>query len=163
MAKQIVHTEQCRKRMEESMRKTAKGRKWLEKSDTKIAEYLEKAHDDKERADKKGGAEEPSTPESQIDAPSSSDEPAMVENPPAETLLEQNSEDKDEEGTAEREKRSSQNEDEKEGKKEKRVKLSGAETPCPGPANCQDTARQTMDGWNWMTKWKRWKNTRRGS
>ena len=85
MAKQIVHTEQCRKRMEESMRKTAKGRKWLGESDTKIAEYMEKAHDDKERADKKSGAEEPSTPESQIEV----SDPAVVETTSAETPLEQ--------------------------------------------------------------------------
>ena len=115
MAKQIVHTEQCRKRMEESMRKTAKGRKWLGKSDTKIAEYMEKAHDDKERADKKGGAEEPSTPESQIDATG----PAVVETAPTETPLGQNSEDRNEEETAEREKRSSRNAEEKERKEGK--------------------------------------------
>ena len=53
MAKTIVHTEQCRKRMEETMRATVGGRKWLGKSDTKIAEYMEKTHDDKEKQRRK--------------------------------------------------------------------------------------------------------------
>ena len=35
------HTEECRRRMYEAMRKTEKGRKWLEKADDRIDEYME--------------------------------------------------------------------------------------------------------------------------
>ena len=95
MAKTIVHTEQCRKRMEETMRGMVKGRKWLEKSDAKIAEYMEKTHDDKEKAEKKRRVEEPSTREGQVEGPSTLVDPVVGESSAVETPLELKREDKD--------------------------------------------------------------------
>ena len=44
------HLEACRRRMYEAMRKTEKGRKWMEKTEEKIDEYMETQH----KKDKEG-------------------------------------------------------------------------------------------------------------
>ena len=51
MTKPAPHTEGCRKQMYEELAKTDKGKKWMEKAETKIDEYLEsKVKESDERA-----------------------------------------------------------------------------------------------------------------
>ena len=47
------HTEVCRKRMYEAMRKTEDGRKWMERADDKINEYMEEKEKEREEKEKK--------------------------------------------------------------------------------------------------------------
>lgn len=46
MAKDIVHTERCRKRLVEELNKTPEGRKWIEEAETRMNEYMERKHEE---------------------------------------------------------------------------------------------------------------------
>ena len=46
VARNIVHKPECRERMYKAMSETPEGRKWLEKADRRINEYMEEKHDE---------------------------------------------------------------------------------------------------------------------
>ena len=58
MAKQGMHSEECRKRMYTALEKTEKRRKWMEKADTKVGEYMEAKHEEMQAEAKEKGDEE---------------------------------------------------------------------------------------------------------
>ena len=54
-----AHSNKCRKRMEEAMRSTEKGRKWMEKANDRIGEWMEEKYNEEGKKSETVGAAKP--------------------------------------------------------------------------------------------------------